>query len=94
MQYCDLGWRVYLGIRDRERTIAALRNEIVDRRDREYNAEFDDPGLDWLRDDPEFVEIMRALQDDLAKQRAWVTEKECAGEMPPAPGVETTIDCG
>jgi tetratricopeptide (TPR) repeat protein len=91
--YCNVGWQPYAIMRDRDTTLEALRSHIVDARSREDNYTLDDPSLDWLRDDPEFHELLNILQEDLAKQRAWIIEKECAGDMPPAPGIETTIDC-
>ena len=92
--YCALGWNPYAIVGDRERTLEALRDHVVESHVRQNNYTLDDPSLDWLRDDPEFRELMELLQDDLAEQRAWIIEKECTGEMPPAPGIETTIDCG
>ena len=92
--YCDLDFLVFAAGKEREKALAALRYRIVDQNSRIDNFQYDHRALDWLRDDPEFQELMRVRLADLDKQRAWVIEKECAGEMPPSPGIETTIDCG
>lgn len=93
LEDCDLGWRYYARSKDRVRTLESVHRQIVVNKDRTNNFQFDDPRLDWLRDDPEFEQLMRILQDDIAQQRAWVIAKECTGGMPAAPGISSTIDC-
>ena len=66
--------------------IQDLRTQIVDKRQR-VELHFSDPEYDIVRDRPEFQELVRIVEDDLAMQRERLLEMERNGELPPAPGV-------
>jgi len=71
---------------DPEQMLRDLREAIVERRKR---AEIDlsRPEFDPIRQRPEFEELARILEDDLAWQRERLRELERNGQLPPAPGV-------
>ena len=65
------------------------RREIINEHGRiEESFTKDQPAYDYLRDEPEFQELMRILRDDLAKQLKRVRQMERNGELAPAPGVD------
>jgi len=78
---------IYADLEDRVRTLAALQRFIVDEHRRAEWSEYRQPAFNFVRDDPEFQELMDYLQADLAAQRERVREMERNGEMPQAPGV-------
>jgi hypothetical protein len=84
-QICKHVWQLYAELELREDTLRALHWHIVDLHGRDENWMFDEPDLDWLRDDPEFQELMDILHSDLEMQRESVREMEANGEMPPLP---------
>ena len=49
------------------------------------------PAFDFLREEPEFQELMAILDADFTRQREHLREMERNGEMPPAPGVTYDI---
>jgi tetratricopeptide (TPR) repeat protein len=66
--------------------IRELRKQIVDKRQR-VELHFSHPEYDIVRDRPEFQELVRIVEEDLAMQRERLQAMERNGEMPPAPGV-------
>jgi tetratricopeptide (TPR) repeat protein len=78
---------VYADLEDREATLDQMRRLIVDQHRRFDVFRYDEPEFDFVRDEPEFQELMDILHADLAAQRERVREMERNGEMPPAPGV-------
>ena len=92
--YCDGFDVLYASKLDKDGTLRELRREIVDRHRRYATWHWNQPLYDFVRDEPEFIELMDYLQADLAKQAQRVREMQCSGELPPAPGVNFTPDCG
>ena len=72
---------------DPDRMIRELRTQIVDNHQR-AELDFYEPEYDIVRDRPEFQELVRIVEEDLARQRERLRAMERNGEMPPAPGVE------
>lgn len=91
--WCDGLWTLYARQERREETLAALRRLIVDRRRIAEHHQFSEELVDFIRDDPEYGEIISFLHELLAEQREHVHEMECNGEMPPAPGIDTSAFC-
>ena len=54
---------------------------------------YDLPVYDFVRDEPEFREIMETLRAELAVQLKRVRAMECKGELAPAPGVVVEVPC-
>lgn len=80
--------QIYVLMEDREKTLDIMRNDKTGNPEEYLARQFD-----FLRDDPEFQELMQELedmpvQDELAPQRERVLEMQHNGEMPPAPGIE------
>ena len=69
--------------------LAHWKRQIIDNRQRAELPDFSGPDFDFINDNPEFVELMKFLEEDLAGQRDRVRELERTGAMPPAPGVTT-----
>jgi tetratricopeptide (TPR) repeat protein/TolB-like protein len=90
---CDYLWTLYAREERREETLAALRRQIVDRRRIAEHHQFSEELVDFIRDDPEYGEIIGFLHEILAEQREQVYQMECNGEMPPAPGIDTSAFC-
>jgi tetratricopeptide (TPR) repeat protein len=86
--HCGLLIWTYLSLEDKEATLEQMRRLIVDQHERTGAWMYDEPWFDFVRDEPEFQELMDILHADLAAQRERVREMERNGEMPPAPGVE------
>lgn len=78
---------IYALMRDEERTLAAMRREIIDGHKRAETGAYHSSEYDFLRDNAEFQQMLEIIDDDLAIQRERVREMERNGEMPPAPGV-------
>jgi tetratricopeptide (TPR) repeat protein len=88
-----LPWQVYAHLGDRRKTLDWLRFAIVDKRYFANNHFFDTEALDFLRDDPEFRDLMGYVDAEMNKQRTRIREMECAGEIPRAPGIDTAAFC-
>jgi hypothetical protein len=53
---------------------------------------FEDHGaLDFLQGDPEYQQIMKVVNDDLAKQLERVRGMQKSGEIPPPPELDATL---
>jgi tetratricopeptide (TPR) repeat protein len=87
IRYWDCHWRISVAALqgDRERTLAMLREEIVERSRRYDIEEFAMPEFDFVREEPEFQELVEILKVDLAQQLQNVREMERRGEIAPAP---------
>jgi len=83
----ELEQQIYAALENREETLAAVRTAIVERRNYSGTWMYAFPMFDFLRDDPEFQELMDILRENLARQYARIQEMERNGELPPAPGV-------
>jgi tetratricopeptide (TPR) repeat protein len=88
-----LPWWVYAALGDKAKTLEWLRYAIIEKRYFANNQYLNHAPLDFLRDDPEFLEIMAYLDAEMEQQRARIREMECAGDMPPAPGIDTAAFC-
>ena len=88
-----LPWQVYAHLGDRRKTLDWLRFGIVNKAYFANNQFFDDKSLDFVREDPEFRELMSYVDAEMDKQRTRIREMECAGEMPSAPGIDTSTFC-
>lgn len=88
-----LPWQVYAELRDRRKTLDWLRFTLLDRPYFANNQFFDHESLDFLREDAEFRELMDYLNAEMDKQRARIRQLECDGDMPPAPGIDTSDFC-
>ena len=85
--------QVYAALGMRREALDALRRQIIDGKWRVTPIWFDLGIYDFIRDDPEFQELMSIVHTDLAEQRARVRAMECNGELAPAPGVELPVVC-
>jgi tetratricopeptide (TPR) repeat protein len=83
----DFEQEIYAALELREEFLAAMRVAIVDRQAYWGNWMYAFPLCDFIRDDPEFQELMDILHENLARQYERIQEMERNGEMPPAPGV-------
>jgi tetratricopeptide (TPR) repeat protein len=83
--YATLGWK--------RETLDAMRRSIVDGHHRMTPIWYTLPAYDFIRDEPEFKELMDVLHSDLAEQLRRVRQMECNGELAPAPGVEFEPVC-
>ena len=83
----DFEQEIYAALGLKEETLAAVRTAIVDRQNYSGNWMYAFPHFDFLRDEPEFKELMEIMHDNLAQQNERISEMERNGEMPPAPGV-------
>ncbi|MEP5763750.1 MAG: tetratricopeptide repeat protein [Halieaceae bacterium] len=85
IRYWDCHWRTSIAALqgDRERTLAVLREEIVERNRRYDIEEFDMPEFDFVRDDPEFTALVEVMRTDLAQQLQNVRQMEARGELAP-----------
>ena len=88
-----LPWQVYAELGDRAKTLEWLRFTFLEKRYFANNQHLDTESLDFLRDDAEFQEIMDYLNAEMDRQRARIRQLECVGEMPPAPGIDTSDFC-
>jgi hypothetical protein len=73
--------------------LAALRRLIVDQRRIAEHYAYAGELVEFIKDDPEYMEIMSVLNEILEKQRKRVHEMECNDEMPPAPYVDLAQAC-
>lgn len=71
----------------RDKTLALMRRFVVDQQNFSGGWMFEFPAFDFLRDDPEFQEIMEYFHAGLDKQLERVREMERNGELPPTPGI-------
>jgi tetratricopeptide (TPR) repeat protein len=83
----DFEQEIYAALGLKEETLAAVRTAIVDRQNYSGNWMYAFPQFDFLRDEPEFQELMAILHANLAQQYERINAMERNGEMPPAPGV-------
>jgi hypothetical protein len=67
-----------------------MRRFIVDEHRIAIEPDLREPLFDFVRDDPEYGELVDYAQAELAAQRERVLAMERNGEMPPAPGVVLT----
>ena len=63
-----------------------MRTAIVERQNYSGTWMYAYPQFDFLRDEPEFQELMAILHANLDQQLERIREMERNGEMPPAPG--------
>jgi tetratricopeptide (TPR) repeat protein/TolB-like protein len=84
----DLEQEIYAALRFKEETLAAMRTAIIDRQNYSGTWMYAYPMFDFIRQEPEFHELMAIMQANLARQYERVRELERNGELPPAPGVE------
>jgi len=78
---------IYVRMGKKEAALDEIRSRIIDDHQRFEMGGYSGPEYDFLRDDPEFQELMQIVQDDLAAQRERVRSMERNGKMPPAPGI-------
>ena len=88
-----LPWQVYAELGDRAKTLEWLRFSLTEMHYFAVSHLLGTESLDFLRDDPELQEIMDDMNAELDKQRARIRKLECDGEMPPAPGIDTSDFC-
>jgi tetratricopeptide (TPR) repeat protein len=83
MQYWHCFWRPRIAALrgDREQTLALLRHEIIERNHRFAVQDYDLPEFDFVRDDPEFQQLVGIVRDDLARQLQNVREMDRRGEL-------------
>jgi len=84
---------IYASLNLKEETLAAMRRSIVDGHYRAVPVWYKLPVYDFIKDDPEFQQLMEILHTDLAEQLKRVREMECNGELAPAPGVTVEVPC-
>ena len=84
---------IYATLALKEETLAAMRRSIIDRHYRATNIWYSLPVFDFIRDEPEFRELMEIVHNDLAEQLKRVRKMECSGELAPAPGLAQLVDC-
>ena len=84
---------IYASMGQTEETLEALRRAIVDGHYRSVPMWYDLPVYDFIRDEPEFQELMEILHADLSEQLERVREMECNGELAPAPSVVLEVAC-
>jgi tetratricopeptide (TPR) repeat protein len=89
----DTEQEIYASLGMKDETLEALRESIIDRNWRATPMWYDLPIYDFIRDDPQFQELMDIVHSDLAEQRQRVRAMECNGELAPAPGVELVLVC-
>ena len=78
---------IYSTQKNREKVLAENRKLVVDLHQR-AELDFSGPELDFIRDDPEFQELMKIFEDDLAQQRQRIRQMERNGELSPTPGID------
>jgi len=78
---------IYVLMGDREEALAGIRRSIIDGHKGVEGSFLLRPEYDFLRDEPEFQELMQIIKTDSNEQRERILEMERNGEMPPAPGV-------
>jgi tetratricopeptide (TPR) repeat protein len=83
----DFEQEIYAALGLKEETLAAVRTAIVDRQNYSANWMYAFPPFDFIRDEPEFQELMEIFHANLARQLERVREMERKGELAPAPGV-------
>jgi tetratricopeptide (TPR) repeat protein/TolB-like protein len=91
--WCDNLFFVHARRKQRDETLAALRRLIVDQRRIAEHYAYAGELVEFIKDDPEYMEIMSVLNEILEKQRKRVHEMECNDEMPPAPYVDLAQAC-
>ena len=79
---------IYAALRLKEETLAAMRRAIIDQQNYSGTWMYAFPPFDFIRDEPEFQELMEIFYANLARHLERIREMERNGEMPPAPGVE------
>lgn len=84
---------IYASLGRKKEALDAMRRSIVDGHHRITPIWYMLPAFDFIRDDPEFLELMEVLHTDLAEQLKRVREMECNGELAPAPGVKIEPVC-
>ena len=89
----DLEQEIYAALELKKETLAAMRTAIVDRENYSGQWMYAFPQFDFLRDEPEFQELLGVLRANLNQQLERIRRMECAGELPPAPGVDFTPVC-
>jgi tetratricopeptide (TPR) repeat protein len=83
----DFEQEIYAALGLKEETLAAVRTAIVDRQNYSGQWMYAFPPFDFIRDEPEFQELMAILHANLAQQYERISEMERNGELAPAPGV-------
>jgi tetratricopeptide (TPR) repeat protein len=78
---------IYVLMGDRDEALAGIRRSIIDGHKGVEGSFLLRPEYDFLRDEPEFQELMQIIKTDIDEQRERILEMERNGEMPPAPGV-------
>jgi tetratricopeptide (TPR) repeat protein len=78
---------IYAALRFKEETLAAMRTAISDRQNYSGTWMYAYPMFDFIRQEPEFQELMAIMQTNLARQYERIQKMERNGELPPAPGV-------
>lgn len=89
----DIEPELFATLGQKNETLDAMRRSIVDGHHRITPIWYSLPMFDFVRDEPEFQELMGILQSDLAGQLERVRKMECNGELAPAPGVEIERVC-
>jgi tetratricopeptide (TPR) repeat protein len=84
----DLEQEIYAALRFKEETLAAMRTAIIDNQNYSGTWMYAYPMFDFIRQEPEFQELMAIMQANLARQYERIQEMERNGELPMAPGVE------
>jgi tetratricopeptide (TPR) repeat protein len=80
--------RIHAALGNRVQALDSMRKEIVDGNRRWGLFSFDQSEFDFMRDDPEFVRLMRIGKADLEEQLERVRQMERKGELAPAPGID------
>jgi tetratricopeptide (TPR) repeat protein len=89
----DIAPEILATLGQKNETLEAMRRSIVDGHHRMTPIWYSLPHFDFVRDEPEFQELMDILHADLAEQLKRVREMECNGELAPAPDVEIELVC-
>ena len=84
----DLEQEIYAALGLKEETLDAMRTAIIDRQNYSGTWMYAFPQFDFLRDEPEFQELVGIMHANLGRQFERIREMERNGEMPPAPGVD------
>jgi len=90
----NLHWRrsvIYVLLEQKEDALNSLQREVEDGhhliKARNFLSWYNGPEYDFLRDDPEFRQLVQTVETDLTKQLERVREMERNGELAPALGV-------